>query len=207
MADLTLYHAAPSRSSVVLWMLEELGQPYDLKLLSLKQGDNLKPDYLAINPMGKVPALRHGDTIITELAAICTYLADAFPQARLNVPIGTPRRGVYLKWLFFGPGCLEPAVIDRAAPRKEEARRAMLGYGDFDTTMNVLAKAVAKGPWLMGDQFTAADVVIGANIRWGMIFKMIPERKEFTDYAARIAARPAAQRAEAKDKELAAKAA
>ena len=207
MADLTLYHAAPSRSSVVLWMLEELGQPYDLKLLSLKQGDNLKPDYLAINPMGKVPALKHGDTIITELAAICTYLADAFPQARLNVPIGTPRRGVYLKWLFFGPGCLEPAVIDRAAPRKEEARRAMLGYGDFDTTMNVLAKAVAKGPWLMGEQFTAADVVIGANIRWGMIFKMIPERKEFTDYAARIAARPAAQRAEAKDKELAAKAA
>ena len=207
MADLTLYHAAPSRSSVVLWMLEELGQPYDLKLLSLKQGDNLKPDYLAINPMGKVPALKHGDTIITELAAICTYLADEFPQARLNVPIGTPRRGVYLKWLFFGPGCLEPAVIDRAAPRKEEARRAMLGYGDFDTTMNVLAKAVAKGPWLMGEQFTAADVVIGANIRWGMIFKMIPERKEFVDYAARIAARPAAQRAEAKDKELAAKAA
>ncbi len=207
MADLTLYHAAPSRSSVVLWMLEELGQPYDLKLLSLKQGDNLKPDYLAINPMGKVPALRHGDTVITELAAICTYLADAFPQARLNVPIGTPRRGVYLKWLFFGPGCLEPAVIDRAAPRKEEARRAMLGYGDFDTTMNVLAKAVEKGPWLMGEQFTAADVVIGANIRWGMIFKMIPERKEFADYAARIAARPAAQRAEAKDKELAAKAA
>jgi glutathione S-transferase len=207
MADLTLYHAAPSRSSVVLWMLEELGQPYDLKLLSLKQGDNLKPDYLAINPMGKVPALGHGDTIITELAAICTYLADEFPQARLNVPIGKPRRGVYLKWLFFGPGCLEPAVIDRAAPRKEEARRAMLGYGDFDTTMNVLAKAVEKGPWLMGEQFTAADVVIGANIRWGMIFKMIPERKEFVDYAARIAARPAAQRAEAKDKELAAKAA
>ncbi len=207
MADLTLYHAAPSRSSVTLWMLEELGQPYDLKLLSLKQGDNLKPDYLAINPMGKVPALKHGDTVITELAAICTYLADAFPQAKLNVPIGTPRRGVYLKWLFFGPGCLEPAVIDRAAPRKEEARRAMLGYGDFDTTMNVLAKAVEKGPWLMGEQFTAADVVIGANIRWGMIFKMIPERKEFTDYAARIAARPAAQRAKAKDKELAAKAA
>ena len=204
MADLTLYHAAPSRSSVVLWMLEELGQPYDLKLLSLKQGDNLKPDYLAVNPMGKVPALKHGDTIITELAAICTYLADEFPQAGLNVPIGMPRRGVYLKWLFFGPGCLEPAVIDRAAPRKEEARRAMLGYGDFDTTMNVLAKAVEKGPWLMGEQFTAADVVIGSNIRWGTIFKLIPERKEFTDYAARIAARPAAKRAEAKDKELSA---
>jgi glutathione S-transferase len=207
MATLTLYHAAPSRSSVTLWMLEELGHPYDLKLINLQAGENLKPDYLAINPMGKVPALRHGDTIITELAAICTYLADEFPDANLSVPVGTPRRGVYLKWLFFGPGCLEPAVIDRAAPRKEGARRAMLGYGDFETTMNVMAKAVEKGPWLMGEQFTAADVVIGANIRWGMTFKMIPERKEFTDYAARIAARAAAQRAEAKDKELLAKAA
>ena len=204
MADLTLYHASPSRSSIVLWMLEEIGQPYDIKLIKLSAGENLKPDYLAINPMGKVPALRHHDTVITEVAAICTYLADEFPQAKLNIPVGTPRRGVYLKWLFFGPGCMEPAVIDRAAPRKEEARRGMLGYGDFDTTMNVVAKAVEKGPWLMGEQFTAADVVVGSNIRWGSIFKLIPERKEFVDYAARIAARPAAQRAEAKDKELAA---
>jgi glutathione S-transferase len=207
MANLTLYHASPSRSSTVLWMLEELGQPYELKLLSLKQGDNLKPDYLAINPMGKVPALKHGDTMITEAAAICTYLADEFPNAKLNIPIGTPRRGVYLKWLFFGPSCIEPSVIDRAAPRKEEARRGILGYGDFDTVMNVVAKAVEKGPWLMDEQFTAADVIVGANIRFGMMFKMIPERKEFTDYAARIAARPAAQRAQAKDKELAAKSA
>jgi len=203
MPDLTLYHASPSRSSVVLWMLEEIGELYDIHLLSLSAGDNLKPDYLAVNPMGKVPALSHNGTIITEVAAICTYLADAFPQKKLNVPIGTPQRGVYLKWLFFGPGCLEPAVVDRAAPRKDPPRRAMLGYGDFDTTMNVIAKAVEKGPWLMGEQFTAADVVIGANIRWATIFKLIPERKEFLDYAARIAARPAAQRAEAKDKELA----
>jgi glutathione S-transferase len=201
MAELTLYHASPSRSSVVLWMLEELGQPYDVKLIRLSQGENLKPDYLAINPMGKVPALDHRGTVITEVAAICTYLADEFPQAKLNIPVGTPQRGLYLKWLFFAPGALEPAVIDRAAPRKEPARRAMLGYGDFDTTMDVVANAVSKGPWLMGEQFTAADVVVGANVRWGMMFKMVPERKEFIDYAARIAARPAAQRAEAKDKE------
>ena len=207
MPDLTLYHASPSRSSIVLWMLEELGQPYDVKLVTLSAGDNMKPDYLAINPMGKVPALKHGDTVITEAAAICTYLADEFPDAKLNIPVGTPRRGIYLKWLFFGPSCIEPAVIDRAAPRKEEARRGMLGYGDFDSVMNVVAQAVAKGPWLMGDQFTAADVIIGAQIRWGMMFKMIPPRQEFLDYAARIAARPAAQRAEAKDKELGAKAA
>jgi glutathione S-transferase len=207
MPDLTLYHAAPSRSSIVLWMLEELGQPYDIKLIKLSAGDNLKPDYLAINPMGKVPALKHGDAVITEAAATCTYLADEFPGAKLNIPVGTPRRGIYLKWLFFGPSCIEPAVIDRAAPRKEEARRGMLGYGDFDTVMNVVAQAVAKGPWLMSEQFTAADVIVGANIRWGMMFKMIPPRQEFIDYAARIAARPAAQRAEAKDKDLAAKAA
>jgi len=202
MADLTLYHAAPSRSSIALWMLEEIGEPYDVKLIKLSAGDNMKPDYLAINPMGKVPALKHRDTVITEVAAICTYLADEFPAKKLNVPAGTTQRGVYLKWLFFGPSCVEPAVIDRAAPRKEEARRAMLGYGDFDTCMNVVAKAVDKGPWIMGEQFTAADVVIGSNIRFGTMFKLIPERPEFTAYAARIAARPAAQRAAAKDKEL-----
>jgi glutathione S-transferase len=207
MAKLTLYHASPSRSSIVLWMLEELGEPYDIHLLSLTQGENRAAAYLAINPMGKVPAIRHGGTIITEAAAICTYLADEFPGAKLNVPIGSPQRGVYLKWLFFGPSCIEPAVIDRAAPRKEEARRGMLGYGDFDTTMDTVAAAVAQGPWLMGEQFTAADVIIGANIRWGMIFKTIPQRPEFTAYADRIAARPAAQRAEAKDKALGAKSA
>ena len=202
MPNLTLYHAAPSRSSIVLWMLEELGQPYELKLLSLKQGDNLKPEYLAINPMGKVPALRHGDTVITEAAAICTYLADEFPQAKLNVPIGTPRRGVYLKWLFFGPSVIEPAMTDRAYPRKENPRVASLGWRDFDTVLDIVSKAVAKGPYLMGEQFTAADVVIGSGLRYGMMFKLIPERKEFQDYVGRFAARPAAQRAQAKDKEL-----
>jgi glutathione S-transferase len=202
MSGITLYHASPSRSSVVLWMLEEVGVPYDIKLLNLNNGDNLKPDYLAINPMGKVPAIKHGDTVITEVAAICTYLADAFPEKNLAVPIGTPRRGTYLKWVFFGPGCLEPAMIDRAAPRRDPPRRALLSYGEFDTTMDVIAKAVERGPWLMGEQFTAADVVIGSNIRWGTIFKLLPERKEFLDYAARIAARPAAQRAEAKDNEM-----
>lgn len=202
MAELTLFHASPSRSSVVLWMLEEVGEPYDIHMLDLQKGEQQRPDYLAINPMGKVPALKHGGTVITEVAAICTYLADAFPKANLAVPIGTPARGVYLKWLFFGPGCLEPAVTDRAAPRRDEPRRGMLGYGDFDTTMNVIAKAVENGPWLMGEQFTAADVVIGANIRWGTIFKLIPERPEFRAYSDRIAARPASQRAQRKDEEL-----
>jgi len=204
MAKLTLYHAAPSRSSITRWMLEEIGEPYDIHLLSLSKGDNRASEYLAVNPMGKVPALKHGDTVITEGAAICAYLADEFPRAKLNVPIGTPRRGAYLKWLFFGPSCIEAAMIDRASPRKEEARRAMLGYGDFDTVMDVTTKAVAKGPYLMGEHFTAADVVVGSTLRWGMMFKLLPERPEFIAYTDRLAARPALQRAEAQDKELAA---
>jgi len=136
MANLTLYHAAPSRSSIVRWILEELGEPYDLHVLSLTKGEQLAPDYLAINPMGKVPTLKHGEAIITEAAAICTYLADAFPQAKLNVPVSDARRGAYLKWLFFAPGCIEPAMVDRAYPREEQPRRGTLGYGDFDTVMS-----------------------------------------------------------------------
>jgi len=203
MADLTLYHIAPSRSSVALWMLEEIGEPYDIHLLSMKRGTNREPAYLAVNPMGKVPALRHRDVIITECAAICTYLADAFPRAGLNIPLDDPQRGLYLKWLFFGPGALEWAVMDRAMPRAGEPRPTTLGYGDFDTTMDVVAKAVTPGPFLMGDKFTAADVVIGSGLRWGTMFKMIPERKEFSYYIARFADRPAAKRAQAKDDELA----
>ncbi|MGA6968449.1 MAG: glutathione S-transferase family protein [Xanthobacteraceae bacterium] len=204
MAKLTLYHAAPSRSSIVRWMLEEIGEPYEIQLLSLSKGENRAPDYLAVNPMGKVPALRHGDAVITEAAAICAYLADEFPRAKLNVPLGDARRGPYLKWLFFGPSCIEPAMMDRAFPRKEEARRAALGYGDFDTVIKVVADAVARGPYILGEQFTAADVVIGSTLRFGMLFKLLPEQPEFTAYTGRLAQRPSLQRAEAKDKELAA---
>jgi len=202
MADLTLYHAAPSRSSVVRWMLEELGEPYDLVLLSLAKEDQRKPEYLAINPMGKVPSLKHGDAVVTEVAAICTYLADEFPHARLNIPVGDPRRGPYLKWLFFSPTCIEAAVLDKAAPRKETPRRGMVGYGDFDTVMDVVGKGVAGGPYLMGDQFTAADVVVGSMLRWGMMFNLLPERPEFRAYVDRLEQRPALQRATALDREL-----
>jgi glutathione S-transferase len=204
MASLTLYHAAPSRSSIVRWMLEETGEPYDVRPLSLSKGEQRSAGYLAVNPMGKVPALQHGDVVITESAAICTYLADAFPKAGLSVPIGDPRRGVYLKWLFFGPSCIEPAMLDRAFPRKEEARRAALGYGDFDTVMDVVTQGVAAGPHLLGEQFTAADVIIGSTLRWGMLFKLLPDRPEFTEYVNRLSQRPAFQRATEKDEALAA---
>jgi glutathione S-transferase len=153
--------------------------------------------------MGKVPALRHGDTVITEGAAICAYLADEFPQAKLNIPVGDPRRGVYLKWLFFGPSCVEPAIMEKRFPRKEDPPRAALGFGEYETVVDVLAKAAgAASPYLMGQQFTAADVVIGSGIRWGTIFGLLPQRPEFAAYSARLAERPALQRSTAKDAEL-----
>jgi glutathione S-transferase len=202
MASLTFYHAAPARSSVVHWMLEEVGEPYELRVLNLRAGDQRQPDYLAINPMGKVPALKHGDAVVTEVPAICCYLADEFPRAGLNIPVGDPRRGPYLKWLFFAPGVLEPAITDRAFKRVEPPRREAIGYGDFDTTMDVMARAVATGPYLLGDKFTAADVVVGSMLRWATVFKLIPERKEIQDYIARFADRPALKRASAKDAAL-----
>jgi glutathione S-transferase len=203
MPKLTLYHAAPSRSSIVHWILEELGQPYELQMVSFKKGENRQPEFLAVNPMGKVPTLKHGDTIITEAAAICTYLADEFPQAGLNIPVGDRQRGVYLKWLFFGPSCLEPAITERAFPRKEQPARSMLGFGDFDSVVEVVAKAsAAAAPYLMGKQFTAADVVIGSGLRWGTMFNLLPDRSEFKPYLATLAERPALQRATAKDAQL-----
>ena len=143
---LTLYHAAPSRSSTILWLLEELGQPFELVVLDLKKGEQRQPAYLAINPMGKVPVIKHttaaGDTIITESAAICTYLADEFPVAKLAPAIGDPARGTYLRWMFFHGSAFEPAVIDHALKR-EAASKQMLPYGDYDTTMATLAAALA----------------------------------------------------------------
>ena len=202
MAALTLYHIAPSRSSIALWMLEEVGEPYEIKLLKMSEGDNLKPDYLAINPhrQGAGAQARRGGR---HRSCGDLYLSGRrIPAAKLNVPVGTPRRGLYLKWLFFGPSVIEPAMTDRAFPRKETPRASALGWRDFDTVLDVVADALKPGPYLMGEQFTAADVVIGAGLRYGMMFKMIPERKEFSDYVARFAARPAAQRAAARDKEL-----
>lgn len=206
LTDLVLYHGAPSRSSIALWMLEEIGRPYRLELLDLKRGENRTPAYLAVNPMGKVPALRHDGAVVTEAAAICAYLADAFPAAKLGVPVGDPARGPYLKWLFFGPSCLEPAILDQAFPRAGEAPKSALGYGDFDTVIAVLADAVRGRTAIVGDRFTAADVVIGSGLRWGMMFKLLPERPEFVAYTASLAERPALKRALARDEELTAKA-
>ena len=186
-------------------MLEELGEPYELSLLSLAKEEQRKPEYLAINPMGKVPALKHGDAVVTEVAAICTYLADEFPHARLNIPVGDPRRGPYLKWLFFSPSCIEPAVIGQAPLRaRSRPAAACSAMAISIRSWTWLVRAWQRGPYLMGDQFTAADVVVGSMLRWGMMFNLLPERPEFRAYVDRLEQRPALQRATALDRELAA---
>ena len=196
MNDLVFYHAIPSRGAVVRWMLEEVGEPYDVKLLNLKAGDGRKPDFLAISPQGKVPALVHRGEATTEVAAICLYLADTFPKARLGVPPGEPRRGRFLQWIVFNPSAIEPAMMDVKFPRQESPPPTAIGYRNLDTLLDVVVQGLGRGPYLMGEQFTAADVVTGSGLRWGMLFGMIPERKELKDYVARLTARPAFQRAE-----------
>ena len=199
---ITFYHAAPSRGSIVLWMLEELAAPYRIELLDLNQGQQKEPAYLAVNPMGKVPVIVHRGVVITEVAAICCYLADAFPAAGLAPPIGDPQRGTYLRWLVFEPASLEPAIIDRMLQRPPGVPRA-LGYGDLDTTLEVVARAVTPGPYLLGERFSAADVLIGSALRWGTMMGAVAQRPEFAAYVDRLADRPAMQRALAKDQELA----
>lgn len=202
-SDLILYHFAPSRSMITRWMLEEIGKPYEVRVLNYKKGEHKQPGYLAINPMGKVPTLVHKGAAISEAAAICCYLADGFPEAGVGVPIGDPMRGPYLKWLFFGPGCLEPAITD-AMYKREDASPGTLGWGSTEQVLDVLAAALTPGPYLLGDRFTAADVVIGSGLRWGMMTKSIHERPEFTTYVARLGERPAQQRSMAADMKLAA---
>ncbi len=200
---LKLYHAAPSRASTAMWMLEEVGEPYALELLNLKNGDQRKPAYLALNPMGKVPTLVDGATVVWEVSAICCYLADAYPKAGLAPAVHNPNRGPYLKWLFYSPSCIEPAMIDKAANRPPVSR-TMAGWADFDTVISVLRDATANAsPYLLGENFSAADVVVGSTLRWGMQFKLLPELPEMVAYVDRLKQRPALQRQLARDQEIA----
>ena len=200
--DKIIFHHAPmSRSNIVHWMFEELGVPYELHAMSLDKGDHKTPAYLAINPVGKVPAITHQGVTITEAAAICAYLADEFPAAKLSVPVGTPQRGVYLKWLFYSPSCIEPAMIDKGNNRPPVPPRQS-SYGDFETVMETIAQAVKVGPYLLGEHFTAADVVLGSCLQYGILTKALPERPEFAAYLKRLTERPALQRSFAKNQAL-----
>jgi glutathione S-transferase len=200
--ELVFYTNPMSRGRIVRWMLEELGQPYRTEILDY--GTTMKaPAYLAINPMGKVPALRHGDTVVTEVAAICCYLADAFPDAGLVPPPGDRERGPYYRWLFFAAGPLEAAATNKGLGVEVPAdRKAMVGYGSLADVMAALEGALAEGPYLLGSRFTAADVYVGSHIGWGMQFGTLEKRPAFERYAERVNARPAAIRARAIDDAL-----
>lgn len=196
MSDELIFYTNPmSRGRIVRWMLEEVGRPYTTEVLHF--GTSMKdPAYLAINPMGKVPAIRHGDTVVTEGGAICAYLADAFPEADLAPPPGDPARGSYFRWMFYAAGPVEAAVSNRALGFEVPAeRKGMIGYGSYEDVMNALEYAVSQSDFVAGDRFTAADVYFGSQIGWGLQFGSIDKRAAFEDYWARISSRPAAVRA------------
>lgn len=199
----TFFHSPNTRSTGALALLEEIGAPYEMTVLNMKAGETRGPDYLSVNPMGKVPAVRHGDAMITEQAAVYLYLADLFPEAGLAPSIGDPLRGPYLRWMVFYGSSFEPAIVDRAMKR-EPAPPSMCPYGDYDTMLDTLTGQLAKGPYLLGERFTAADMLWGMALKWTTAFKLVPETPVVMGYVARIAARPSVTRAMAKDAELAA---
>ena len=201
MADLTLFHSPRTRSSGVMALLEELGVPYHLHVL--QPGQQREPGFLAVNPMGKVPAVRDGEAIVTEQVAIYIYLADRFPAAGLAPGLQDPLRGPYLRWMAFYGSSFEPALVDRAMQR-EPGRTAMSPYGDYGITLRTVTDQLARGPHILGGQFTAADILWGRALAWAMAFKLVPETPEIMAYVARIESRPAILRARAKDEELAA---
>lgn len=192
---ITFYHNPQSRGRIVHWMLEEANAPYEVKVVDFEQKEHKSPEYLAINPMGKIPAIVHRGTVVTECAAICAYLADAFPAAGLAPALDDPKRGSYLRWLFFGAGCVEPAIIDQMFSRPPPSRPAAMGYGNYADTLSTLEKALTPGPFVLGEVFSAADVYLGSAIGWGLSMKAIEPRPVFGTYLARIGQRPAYQRA------------
>ncbi len=197
---LHFYTNPMSRGRIARWMLEEVGAPYETHLLDY--GSTMKaPEYLAINPMGKVPAIRHGKTVVTECAAICAYLADAFPAAGLAPAMDA--RGDYYRWLFFAAGPVEAAVTNKALGVVVPAdKRGMAGYGSLVETVDALERAVTGKQFIAGDRFSAADVYVGSQINWGMMFGSIDKRPAFEAYVGGLMSRPASVRARALDDAL-----
>lgn len=199
---ITLYHTPNTRSSGALLLLEELGADYSLHAVNMKAGQQRQPDYLAVNPLGKVPAIDHGGALVTEQAAITIYLADLYPEAGLAPALTDPLRGPYLRWLVFYGSSFEPAVVDRAMQR-EPGPAAMSPYGSYDAVMDAVCDQLRAGPYLLGDRFTAADVLWGMALSWTTMFKVVPERPEIMAYLERFKVRPALARLQAIDAKLA----
>jgi glutathione S-transferase len=201
---ITLYYGPQTRATAVRILLEELGAPYDLHVLNMKAGENRKPAYLAINPMGKVPAIKHGNALITELAAVFIYLADLFPKSGLAPPIDDPKRGPYLRWLVYYGNCFEPALMDKAM-KNPAAPPSQSPYGDYDTMLSTLTTALRPGPYLLGDTFSAADILWGTALAWTTMFKLVPELPEIMSYIERTNAHPTFSKVRGEDAQLAAR--
>ena len=197
----TFFHAPNTRSTGTRILLEELGADYDLRVLNVKAGEQRKAEYLAVNPMGKVPAIRHGDAVVTEQGAVFLYLADLYPEAGLAPPIGDPLRGPYLRWIVYYGSSFEPALVDRAQKR-EPAPPSMSPYGDYDTMLKTLTDNLALGPYMLGERFSAADVLWGTALGWTTKFGLVAHSPVVDAYVGRIEARPAAVRTRALDAEL-----
>jgi glutathione S-transferase len=197
----TLYYAPQSRALGALALLEELGADYDLQVLNLKAGESRQPAFLAINPLGKVPTVVHEGAVITEQPAVYQYLAELYPEAGLSPAPGTPLRGPYLRWLAYYGSSFEPALIDKAM-KLPPASPSLVPYGDYDSTMKVLSDQLEKGPYLLGETLTAADILWGVALSWTVAFKMVPDTPAIRAYFERIVARPAVQRAQAREAEI-----
>jgi glutathione S-transferase len=198
--ELVFYTNPMSRGRMVRWMLEETGVPYRTEIL--EYGKSMKAaEYLAVNPLGKVPAIRHGVAVVTETAAICAYLADAFPEAGLAPP--PAQRAAYYRWLFFFSGPLEATIVNRALGFEVPAeKRMMAGYGSFEQMMGIVERAVTASNYIAGDTFSAADVYCGSQIGFGLQFGSLEKRPAFVDYWKRISERDAYRRARALDDAL-----
>ena len=190
---ITLFHSPQTRSSGALALLEELHAPYTLHVLNMKAGEQRLPKYLAVNPMGKVPAITHGDALITEQVAIGIYLADLFPEAGITPAIGEALRGPYLRWFVFYAACFEPALVDKAMKR-EPGSIGMVPYGDLDTTMKTVITQLSKGPWLLGEKFTAVDVLWGTALTWMTGYGLVERVAPVQSYIDRWNARPSVKR-------------
>lgn len=198
---IVFYHAPNSRSGGTFALLEELGADYELRLVNLRAGESRSPEYRQINPMGKVPAIQHGDMLITEQPAVFMYLADLYAEAGLAPAVDDPLRGPYLRWLVFYGSCFEPALVDRSLQR-EPAPPSTSPYGTWDDVLGALQLQLGKGPYMLGKRFTAVDVLWGGALHWAMLFKLVPETLQLRTYADRVITRPAMQRVAARDAEF-----
>lgn len=197
---LTLHYHPYSRAAGTIWALEEAGVPYELKIVDILKGEQKQPGFVALNPMGKLPTLVDGDVVVTESAAIALYLADRYAAGRLAPALDDPRRGTYLRWSFFAPSVIEPAVMAKGSGW--EVKEVAAGWGNYASVLTASESAIAKGPFLLGKDFSMADVVFGGLLRFLLSFKQIEPTPAFTAYVDRLDARPAYQRADARNQAM-----